>query len=49
MLSQYEELMLTLPAVKQLIQKLFNAKEALSITLALNVCALNLRNYGKTA
>jgi hypothetical protein len=38
MLSQYKEIMLTLPAIKQLIQKLFNAKEAPSIKLALNMC-----------
>ena len=38
MLSQYKQIMLTLPAIKQLIQKFFNAKEALGIKLALNVC-----------
>jgi len=48
-MSQYEEVMLTLPAIKHLVQKLFNAKEAVSIRLVLNVCALNLRNCGKTA
>jgi hypothetical protein len=49
MLLQYDEIMLTLPAIKQVIQKFFNAKEALAIKLALNMRALNLRNYGKTA